>query len=117
MIAENTPHPYGLPNLWLSQRDQPGFAAVDGDGLGIVAEALMGPSSICTMITVLAVGWAPLVAHIAALATQPLLTPSSSRLSFDVNFQPVTHDLGAILAGDPYLYLLDLTLAKLMRSE
>lgn len=49
MIAENTPHPYGLPNLWLSQRDQPGFAAVDGDGLGMVAEALMGPSSICTM--------------------------------------------------------------------
>lgn len=37
---------------------------------GLIVAALMGPSSIGAMIAVLAVGWAPLAAHVAALLKQ-----------------------------------------------
>lgn len=42
---------------------------------GLVVAALMGPSSGGAMIAVLAVGWAPLAAHVAALVTQARAQP------------------------------------------
>lgn len=42
---------------------------------GLIVAALMGPSAGGAMIAVLAVGWAPLAAHVAALVTQARAQP------------------------------------------
>ena len=42
---------------------------------GLIVAAIMGPSSFGAMIAVLAVAWAPLAAHVAALVTQAKAQP------------------------------------------